>query len=347
MSRIAVVTSSPPFAEGGHLVIARAVIQALRDAGHEADLVLTPQNRFGRQAAAYAANWLTDVGIDAFGRKIDQVISFRFPSYAVRHERHVCWLNHTMREYYDLWPRLIAGLGRKGRLKEGVRKAIIHAADRYLLSHNVTKLFVQSRTIEHRLAGLRGVQSTVLYPPPPQRPYRCDGYGDYLFAVSRLTPLKRFDLLLQALARPEAQGVRCVLAGEGEEESRLRQMVRELGLEKRVSMIGRVDSPALVEHLAKCRAVAFIPYDEDYGFITVEAFAARKPVVTCADSGGPTELVQDGVHGAVAAPDAARLASAIARVMCDPAAAERMGTAGYKVASGLTWERTVPQLLIA
>ena len=346
MSRIAVVTSSPPFAEGGHLVIARAVVQALRDAGHEADLVLTPQNRFGRQAAAYAANWLTDVGIDGFGRKIDQVVSFRFPSYAVRHERHVCWLNHTMREYYDLWPRLIAGLGRKGRLKEGIRKRIIHAADRYLLSHNVTKLFVQSRTIQRRVEELRGVRSTVLYPPPPQRSYRCDGYGDYLFAVSRLTPLKRFDLLLQALARPEAQGVRCVLAGEGEEEPQLRQMIHDLGLERRVEMIGRVDSPALVEHLAKCRAVAFIPYDEDYGFVTVEAFAARKPVITCSDSGGPTELVRDGTTGAVAAPDADSLATAIARVMCDPGAAERMGAAGYDVASALTWDRTVPQLLV-
>ncbi|HSL21830.1 MAG TPA: glycosyltransferase family 4 protein [Vicinamibacterales bacterium] len=347
MSRIAVVTSNPPFAEGGHLVIARAVIQALREAGHEAALVTTPQNRFGRQAAAYAANWLTDVGVDAFGRRIDQVISFRFPSYAVRHERHVCWLNHTMREYYDLWPRLIAGLGSKGRLKERVRRTLIHASDRYLLSHNVTKLLAQSRTIQGRLAALRGVRSTVLYPPPPQRAYRCDEYGDYLFAVSRLAPLKRFDLLLKALAEPAAARVRCVIAGEGEEEGRIRTMVRELGLDSRVRMIGGVDAAQLVEQLARCRAVCFIPYDEDYGFVTVEAFAARKPVVTCTDSGGPTELVADGKTGVVSAPEPRALAAAIARVMDDAATAERMGAAGAEVAATLTWERTVPQLLLA
>jgi glycosyltransferase involved in cell wall biosynthesis len=327
-------------------VIARSLVQALQDAGHEAELLTTPQNRFGRQGAAYLANWLTDVGIDALGRPVDQVISFRFPSYAVRHERHVCWLNHTMREYYDLWPRLIAGLGRKGRLKEGVRRRVIQAADRYLLSRNVTKLYAQSRTIQQRLAALR-VRSDVLYPPPPQREYRCDQYGDYLFAVSRLTPLKRFDLLLNALAHPAAHGVRCVLAGEGEEEPRLRAMVRDLGLEGRVEMIGRVDSPALVEHLARCRAVCFIPYDEDYGFVTVEAFAAQKPVVTCTDSGGPTELVRDGVSGFVAEPRPEALADAIARVMHDPLAAERMGTAGAGLAAELTWERTVSQLLRA
>jgi glycosyltransferase involved in cell wall biosynthesis len=346
VSRIAVVTSSPPFAEGGHLVIARSLIEALREAGHEADLVTTPQNRFGRQGAAYVANWLTDVGVDGLGRRVDQVISFRFPSYAVRHDRHACWLNHTMREYYDLWPRLIAGLGRKGRLKEGVRRTLIRTADRYLLTRNVTRLFTQSETIRKRLDVLKGVRAEVLYPPPPQRAYRCDGYDDYLFAVSRLAPLKRFDLLVRALAEAEAQGVRCVIAGEGEEEPRLRAMVRELGLEDRVRMIGRVDSSQLVEQLARCRAVCFIPFDEDYGFVTVEAFAAGKPVVTCSDSGGPTELVHHGENGFIAAPEPATLAAAIARVMHDPAAAERMGTAGAAFARTLTWERTVSRLLL-
>ena len=57
-----------------------------------------------------------------------------------------------MREYYDLWDRFTAGLGRRGRLKERVRRAGIHAADRYLLGRNVNTLFVQSRTIQQRLA---------------------------------------------------------------------------------------------------------------------------------------------------------------------------------------------------
>jgi len=62
MSRILVVTSSPPFVEGGHLVITRSLVQALRERGHDAELVITPSNRFGRQASAYVANWMTDVG---------------------------------------------------------------------------------------------------------------------------------------------------------------------------------------------------------------------------------------------------------------------------------------------
>ncbi len=132
--RVLVVTSSPPFVEGGHLVIARELVRACRDSGHEADLVVTPQNRFGRQGAAYAAAWLTDVARAADGGAVDHVISLRYPAFAVRHPRHTCWLNHTMREYYDLWPQFSAPLSWKNRIKESVRRRLIQAADRHFLT---------------------------------------------------------------------------------------------------------------------------------------------------------------------------------------------------------------------
>jgi hypothetical protein len=117
MARIAVVTSSPPFVEGGHLVIARELVRACRVSGHVADLVVTPQNRFGRQGAAYLAAWLTDVGVGADGGAIDHVISLRYPAFAVRHPQHTCWLNHTMREYYDRWPAFSASISWPNRVK--------------------------------------------------------------------------------------------------------------------------------------------------------------------------------------------------------------------------------------
>ena len=341
---IAVVTSSPPMAEGGHMVIARELTRALREAGHDASILVTPQNRFGRQASAYLATWLTDV-TSSEGRPIDRVISLRYPSYAVRHPRHVCWLNHTMREYYDLWPRFSATLSPQGLLKERVRRAAIHAADKYLLTHNVKRLFVQSRTIQQRLSMWPALQSTVLYPPAPQRAYRTDGYDDYLFVVSRLTKLKRIDLVIRALARPEAGQVRCLIGGEGEDREALERLIKEEKLGHRVTLLGRLDDAQLVEHLAKCRAVCFTPYDDDYGFVTIEAFSSAKAVVTCTDSGGPAELVRDGVNGHIAAPDPASLAVAIGRVMQDDAA-RRMGGAAAADAAAITWPHAVSKLVI-
>ena len=343
MSRIAVVTSSPPMVEGGHMVIARELVRALRDAGHDADIIVTPQNRFGRQASAYLATWLTDVG-SSDGRPIDQVISLRYPSYAVRHDRHVCWLNHTMREYYDLWDRFSSTLGRVGRVKERFRRRVIHAADRYLLTRNVSTLFVQSRTIQQRLAMWPELRSTVLYPPAPVRPYRCDGYGDYVFMISRLTPLKRADLLIDALNTPEGAGIRAVIAGDGEEIDRLSKVITRLALTDRVLLTGRVSDEEMLDHYARCRAVVFPPVQEDYGFVTSEAFASRKAVVTCRDSGGPAELVEDGVNGFVCEPTAASLAHALRWLWEDATLAEGMGTAAFERGRQLNWPDTIREL---
>ena len=346
MARIAVVTSSPPFVEGGHLVMARALVQALRDEGHEAALIITPQNRFGRQGAAYLATWLTDVGVGHDGRPVDQVISLRYPSYAIRHPAHVCWLNHTMREYYDQWDQFSAPLSWKGRIKEGARRRLVRLADNYLLGRQVRRLFVLSRTVQTRLQRWNGISSEILHPPAPQRAYRCDGYGDYLFAVSRLAPLKRMSLVIEALTRPEAAGIRCVIAGEGEERASLQHAIEQRGLTDRVTLIGRIDERQLLDHFAQCRAVCFPPFDEDYGFVTVEAFASSKPVITCTDSGGPAELVSDGVNGYVCAPRPEPIATAMSELMQDSQLAARMGRLGHERAATMTWHAAVKKLLV-
>lgn len=328
------------------MVIARALARALNEHGHEAGVVTTPQNRFGRLASSYVATWFTDVGRTGDGLPVDQVISLRYPSYAVRHPHHVCWLNHRMREYYDLWSGWCQTLSPQNRVKEYMRRAATHKVDRYLLTRNVTKLFVQSRTIQKRLEEWGGIPSEVLYPPAPQRAYRTDSYEDYLFVVSRLTRLKRIDLVVRALARPEAARIRCVIGGDGEERPALERLIKEEKLDHRVTLLGRVDDGQLIEHLAKCRAVCFAPYDEDYGFVTVEAFSSAKPVVTCTDSGGPAELVRDGVNGCISRPDPASLAAALAQVMKDEDGARRMGAAAKSTAETMTWQHAVSKLVI-
>jgi glycosyltransferase involved in cell wall biosynthesis len=343
--RILVVTSGALFVRGGHLTIAEETAAAIRRAGHLAEVVVTPQNRFGRQLSAYLATWLTDVGETADGKRVDQVISLRFPSYAVRHPRHVCWLNHRMREYYDLWERFVRGLGRRGRFKEGVRRRMFHTLDRWLLTRNVTRLVAQSRTIQARLQRFGGIASGLLYPPPPERPYRTDAYGDYVFAVSRLHPLKRLDLLVEAAALARSRSLSFKIAGEGEEEPRLRERIRALGLDGQVELLGAVSDAQLVEHYARCRAVYFAPWNEDYGFVTLEAFRSGKAVITTADSGGPAELVRHGENGLVAAPAAEAVAAQLDALGGDRGLAERLGQAARRDAEAHRWDRAVAELL--
>jgi glycosyltransferase involved in cell wall biosynthesis len=344
VSRILVVTSGALFVHGGHMVIADETAAALRRAGHEAEVLVTPQNRFGRQFAAYLATWLTDVGQTADGRPVDQVISLRFPSYAVRHPRHVCWLNHRMREYYDLWDQFSSPLSPQGRLKERVRRKAIHAIDRRLLTTNVRRLFAQSRTIQARLERFGGLRSELLYPPAPERPYRTDGYGDYIFAVSRLTPLKRLDLLVEATARTTSDRLAVRIAGDGESRPVLAKRIQALGLEGRVELLGRVSEADLLDHYARCRAVFFAPWNEDYGFVTLESFRSGKPVVTATDSGGPAELVVHRENGLVCEPTADAMARLLDELSRDAGLAERLGERARLDATRHSWEQAVQVL---
>ena len=347
MSRITIVTSHPTLSQGGHLVITQALERALREAGHEAAIIYTPEARFGALASAYWTTWRTDVRQVHSGLPVDQVISLRFPSYAVRHVQHTCWLNHRMREYYDRWEPFKRSLSYRNVIKESVRRQVVHACDRFLLTRQVDRMFAQSKTIQGRLAEWGGVSSKVLYPPPPQRQYRSDGYEDYLFALSRLTPLKRIGLLLESLNQPETAGVRCLIAGDGEERVSLQIRIDQLGMTGRVKLLGRLSETELLDHLSRCRAVCFPPLAEDYGFVTVEAFASKKAVITCFDSGGPAELVEDGVNGLVCSPTAAALAVGIQTLMDDRDLAERYGSAGHDVAKALSWEEVVARLVVS
>ncbi|HEU5321154.1 MAG TPA: glycosyltransferase, partial [Methylomirabilota bacterium] len=96
---------------------------------------------------------------------------------------------------------------------------------------------------------------------------------------------------------------------------------------------------------ARCRAVFFAPFDEDYGFVTLEAFRSAKAVVTTHDSGGPAELVQDAATGFVSPPTPEAVAESLDRLARDRGLAERMGQAALAASAGHTWARAVEVLV--
>jgi glycosyltransferase involved in cell wall biosynthesis len=346
LKRIAVVTSDVPFVEGGHLTIARSTVQALNEYGYDADLILTPQNRFGRQLRAYMANRYYDIEEDGLGRVIHQVITFRFPSYAVKHPHHMCWLNHRLREYYDQWAFLYSQLGVKGKIKEKMRRQLIHMIDTRLLKHNVTKLYAQSSTIQKRLERWGGIKSEVLFPPPPPRAYHTESYGNTIFSVSRLQRLKRLDLLVESFKHVRNKDLQVVIIGDGPEQKNIIRKIKDNNLEKRITLLGKSTEKTVLDHFANCRAVFFAPEQEDYGFVTGESFASRKAVITASDSGGPAELVKDGETGFVCEPNPVALAEKMDQLAEDETLARRMGENAYKFISKITWEKTVQKLVI-
>src|SRR6185436_6025150 len=100
----------------------------------------------------------------------------------------------------------------------------------------------------------------------------------------------------------------------------------------------------LVDHYARCRAVYFAPWNEDYGFVTLEAFRSGKAVITTMDSGGPSELVRHGENGLVGGDTPEEVAAHLDALAADRGQAERLGQAARRDAALHTWDRAVEVL---
>jgi glycosyltransferase involved in cell wall biosynthesis len=135
-----------------------------------------------------------------------------------------------------------------------------------------------------------------------------------------------------------------VVVGEGSQADSLKMLARTLGVAERIDFRGWVDEPTLKTLYARCGAVFYAPFDEDYGLVTLEAFHSRKPVVTTTDAGGVLEFVRDGETGRVVPPDPEAIASATSGLLRRPEEARRLGDAGYESTRSISWDDVVGRL---
>lgn len=343
MKTVLICAVQAPFIVGGAEILVRELRDNLERRGFRVDVANVPfkwypASEIVRQALAWR---LIDV-TESNGTKIDLVIPTKFPSYLVRHPRKVAWLFHQHREVYDLYGTPYCSF-RDTPEDNQVRDAI-HTMDKTALSE-CRALYTISRNVADRLSRFNSLPGIPLYPPPHHLGrYANAGYGDYLFYAGRLDRLKRLDLAVDAMKRVRS-GARLKIAGSGPLTEELRKQIVGLGVEDRVELLGFVSAEELLELYARCRAAYYAPLNEDYGYVTVEAFLSRKPVVTTDDAGGPLEFVTHGETGVVTAPNPEAIAAGIDRLWELPDSRLReMGEAGFARVKDITWDAVIDQL---
>ena len=343
IKRIVVAEAQVPFVRGGAEMHVDALIEQLRARKFEVEKVAVPfrsQPKSGllAQAAAWRLLDLSSSG----GQPIDLLIATRFPTYFARHPRKVAWVIHQHRAAYELCGSEYSDFDHS-EADVGLRKRLVELDARML--GECRRVFANARNTANRLATFNGVDARPLYHPPALAGRLHQGrYGDYLLVVGRLETVKRVDLVIRALALASSR-LRLMVVGDGSQRAGLEQLARQTGIGDRVTFAGSVSNEDLVGLYADALAVVYAPFDEDFGYVTLEAFLSGKPVVTASDSGGTLEFVTDGENGFVCAPAPEALAAAIDRLTTEPALVQRLGTAGRNRAQSVTWDGVVEQLL--
>ena len=332
--RIAILAPVPPSGEqGGAERFYRGLRDALSKAGADPEIVEVVSDE--RDFAHVQESCLRFYDLDLSW--YDAVISTKAPAYLVRHPNHVCYLQHTMRVFYDMFdaefPNPTDDLIAQRRL--------IQQLDSKALQPPWTRaVFTISQEVSDRLETFNGIESRVLYQASTIPGLRRGDYR-YIFMPGRLHRWKRVDLVVSAMAFVRAR-VELVISGTGEDEAAFRALA--LG-DSRIRFVGRVSDEELKELYADALAVAFVPIREDFGLVTLEAFNSAKPVITCADSGEPARLVQHERTGYICDPDPQDIARCIDAFADDPDLARRMGEEGAESIADVSWSAVADELM--
>jgi glycosyltransferase involved in cell wall biosynthesis len=247
---------------------------------------------------------------------------------------------HQFRQAYDLYDT-------ENGLKhypngDDLRELIVNIDNQTLPESKL--IYGISKNISHRLKKYNNINSEPLYHPPMSAGrLKSESYSDYILSVGRLDSLKRVDLLVNALQYCD-RSIKVLIAGAGNETENLSKLAHNLNIEDRVEFLGFVSDEDVVNLYANCFSVFFAPFDEDYGYVTLESFLSKKPVVTCVDSGGVLEFVTHEENGYVSNPDPKEIAESINKLYSDKRVCQEFGNNGHDLVKDISWDNAIEKL---
>ncbi|MBR9829045.1 MAG: glycosyltransferase family 4 protein [Oceanospirillales bacterium] len=381
--KIALIAPSPvPFTIGGAEKLWWGMLEHINQhTGHEAELIKipSPERNFGELIRSYEAFSQMDLS------HFDRVISTKYPAWMVDHPEHYCYLQHKLRGLYDTYHfcgqpeklkpkkypaayqpliRLLLQPPQRQQLPElfaqlkvleqhanhdrfcafpgPLTRAVVHHLDAIAQRPGAIRHY---GAISYNVANRRdyfpdGTEVQVVHHPSDLKDIHGGKYT-HIFTVSRLDGPKRLDLLIQAF-RQLPDDIELRIAGSGPEEKKLKALAEG---DPRIRFLGRITDREIIDQYADALFVPFMPYDEDFGLITIEAMSAGKAVLTTTDAGGVNEFVENGVSGFSVAPDVESLKAAMAKLLADPAATKQMGEQARDKVAHISWEATLAPLL--
>jgi len=343
--KIIIASTIVPFIEGGGTLIVDWTAQKLREAGHKVEIFKIPFSHLH----PYVEQQMLALRLFNLADSCDRLISIRTPSYIISHPNHIVWFIHHYRYAYELWnTKLQSGIPlTTSGFKE--RDAVIQADNTYL--HKLKKIFTNSIEVSGRLKEYNNINSEVLYPPLlDESSFFNREYGDYIYYSSRIADNKRQLLAVQAMQYTKSK-VKLLITGHPDTSHNaaiLNSYIKSEGLKSKVIIISKwISEEEKIDYFSRCLAAIYIPYDEDsYGYPSLEAFASKKAVITCSDSGGTDELIVHEENGFIVNPNPKEIARTMDELYNNKKKAREMGNNAFFTLrkKGINWNNIVDKL---
>lgn len=202
---------------------------------------------------------------------------------------HICYCHSPMRYAWDNWHSYIRDYKMNSLLKRFAKKRMhkLRIWDR-LSAERVDYFIANSQTTKKRIAKYYNHPSTVIHPMIQHPRYKvAEQRKGYFLAVGRLTPYKKFDLIVETFNQI---GLPLKIVGTGIMEQELRRQAKG-----NIEFLGYVPDSMLKKLYSECEALIF-PQLEDFGITTIEAMASGRPVIAY-KAGGALDTVIDGETG--------------------------------------------------
>jgi len=343
--KLALCAVQVPFVRGGAEALCDSLYKELIKSGHEVEYIKLPFKWYPPEEIINSClAWrLLDLN-GSNSQKIDGVIATKFPSYIVKHPNKVVWLIHQFRSAYDLAHTPFDDLMPYGKMGEIIRNKLYSIDNRCF--DESKKIYVISQNVANRLWQFNKIKGEPLYHPPPlMGRYFCESYENYIFYPSRLESIKRQDLIISSMKYLKSD-LRLKIGGTGPQLERYKNLAKKYKVADKVDFLGHVPDDDLLEIYAKSMCVAYVPFEEDLGYITLESFLSKKPVITCKDSAGPLEFVEDGINGYIVEPSPEKIAERIDKLYREDTY-KIMGEKGYDKINNmnLSWDTVIKRLM--
>lgn len=225
----------------------------------------------------------------------DLIIANDWPThFASLRNKNVVWICYSpKRDFYDLKEFCYKNASLRGKIILKLKEIFFKKLD-FIAAKKCKEIFPISNVVKERLNKYYNINpKNRFYCGINFDQYEKGKFSDYVLCVSRLVKPKRTENIVKSMRFVKNKKIKLYVVGSGPEENNLKEMAKN---NPNILFLKNIDDKKLSELYSNCLSVIFIPKNEDWGLISLEAMASGKPVIGV-NEGGIKELIENNKTG--------------------------------------------------